>query len=123
SAKSSRRELVANNWPPTINGVPWGPAPSEKSTPSVGAEYLNSQMVFPVAASSAATTSSWLCRALVDRPPTGLYIVYNRSPSTRIDECPSPRARAHSFLGPPGGHVDASPFESEMKLRCGPPHC
>src|SRR6185295_8625744 len=55
--------------------------------------------------------------------PAGRYIVYSRSPSTRIAECPSPSARVHSFRGPPDGQDDASPFESDMKSRVGPPHC
>ena len=45
---------------PTISGVECGPSPWVKSMPAVDAGYLNSQIVLPVAASKAATTSSWL---------------------------------------------------------------
>src|SRR5262245_41229874 len=105
-----------------MSGVEWGPAPCEKSRSSVGEGYLNSHSVFPVAASSAATTSSWL-RLTIDSMPSGRYIVYSRPSSTRIDECPSPSARLQSFFGPPAGQVEASPVASDMKSRVGPPHC
>ena len=57
-----------------MSGVACGPAPCEKSSPSTGAGYVNSHTVFPVAASSAATTSSWL-RRTSDSMPSGRYIV------------------------------------------------
>ena len=31
--------------------------------------------------------------------------------------------RLHSFFGPLEGQLDASPLESDMKSRRGPPHC
>src|SRR6266566_9197607 len=107
-ANSSRFELVAKIRLPAMSGVLCGPAPWEKSTPSVVDGYLNSQTVFPVAASRATTTSSWL-RRTEERRPAGRYIVNSRPPSARIDECPSPSGRAHSFFGPPDGHDEASP--------------
>src|SRR5438874_7524727 len=121
-ANSSRFELAAKIREPVMSGVLCGPAPCEKSTPSVVAGYLNSHTVLPLAASSAMTVSS-CARRTYDISPTGRYIVYTRGPSARIDECPSPSARVQSFFGPPGGQDEASPVASEMKLRCGPPHC
>src|SRR5262245_39950505 len=105
-----------------MRGVECGPAPCERSRPSVGEGYLNSQIVLPAAASSAATTSSWL-RRTYDSIPAGRYIVYSRPFSTRMDECPSPSPRLHSFFGPPDGQVDARPVAPDMKSRVGPPHC
>src|SRR5436190_1896904 len=120
NANNSRLELVAKIRLPTTSGVLCGPAPWEKSTPSVVEGYLNSHTVLPVAASSATTTSSWLRREGEGRP--GRYIVYKRGPSARIDEWPFPNGRDHSFFGPPAGQVEASPVASDMKFRCGPPH-
>src|SRR6266849_43035 len=118
---SSFRLPVAKIRSPAMRGVACGPAPSEKSRPVVGEGYRCSQIVVPAFASSAAITSSRLRRAVAGSP-SGRYIVYSRPPSTTIDECPSPSVRLQSFFGPLAGHLEASPFESDMKLRLGPPH-
>src|SRR5262245_46084906 len=78
-------------------------------------------MVLPVAASSAATTSSWLRRA-PDRMPSGRYCVYSLPFSKRMAECPSPSGRVHSRLGPLLGQALARPVDGTMKSRVGPPH-
>src|ERR1044072_5978616 len=51
------------------------------------------------------------------------YMVKSIPRSTAIAEYPSPNSLCHSRRGPVAGQVVARPFVSEVKLRCGPPHC
>src|SRR5205085_5240871 len=52
-----------------------------------------------------------------------LYMVKSIPPSTAIAEYPSPSSLCQSRRGPVAGQVVARPFVSDVKLRCGPPHC
>src|SRR5688572_28033683 len=89
--------------------------------PAVGDAYLCSQIVLPVAASSAVTISS--CEKRARDGPAGRYIEYNRVPSASTIEWPSPNGRDHSRLGPVAGQDAARPVAVDMKSRVGPPHC
>src|SRR5262249_13651561 len=103
----------------TMSGVECGPAPLLKFIVSSDVANRYSQIVLPVVASNAVTTSSAFQEFRT--PVGGRYIVYSRAPSPMMLEWPSPSVRLHSRFGPAAGQSLASPFTSLVKLLRGPP--